>query len=105
MPSKVRVIAVHWHARAVEHLLEVVRDELERRGRAQAQQQRDHVVEIERDVVRVEVLGVAVGGGKEAARHRVRAELQVGTIVDRVVARRARAGPRVRRHPRQRLHP
>ncbi len=41
------------HVRAVEHLGEVAGDEVERRGRADAEQQRGDVVEVERDIMRV----------------------------------------------------
>ena len=43
------------HVRAVEHLGKVAGNKVERCGRADAEQQRGDVVEIERDVVRVEV--------------------------------------------------
>ena len=44
------------HVRAVEHLGKIVGDEVERGGRPEAEQQRDHVVQVQRDVVCVQVL-------------------------------------------------
>lgn len=44
------------HVRAVEHFGKVAGDEVKWCGRSDAEQQLGHVVEVERDVVRLEVL-------------------------------------------------